>query len=223
MTTHNNQPKPKPKPTVTKKVNRKLQTVHQQIEHQVEVNKVLMPQNVSKKQYVAAVKKYTKDMDKVINTMTVSNDKKDVHKKLKEVQNIVVTYESKVGSKVTVPEIKPIDKEVKQANEKYIKSLSKIETALETKDKTLKEEGYNEFVEGHVYLSAAAYEAKAMSGAGETAETNEPSLENKSLELITYTADDKPLTTDDSLGKTPATTHSKESSTSPEKTVENVR
>lgn len=149
----------------------------------------------SKYEYVDTVREYSKEMDRVINTMTVYDNKKDVEQQLKKVKNIVVKYEAKVQTAKALPQIKKVDAEVKKANDKYIQSFGKIASAITTKDTALKEDGYTDFSKGNTYFNRAYYGAQSiednvqMEVMSQPETTNEASKsESSSLEIIVYTA-----------------------------------
>lgn len=149
----------------------------------------------SKYEYVDTVREYSKEMDRVINTMTVYDNKKDVEQQLTKVKNIVVKYEVKVQTAKELPQIKKVDAEVKKANDKYIQSFGKIASAITTKDIALKEDGYTDFSKGNTYFNRAYYGVQSiednvqMEAMVEPDTTNQsPTSESSSLEIVVYTA-----------------------------------
>lgn len=146
----------------------------------------------SKHEYINTVKEYSREMDQLIDSMTVYNQPKDVEQQINKIKNIVVNYETKVQSVKSHPEIKPIDTEVSKANDQYIKSFSKITSALASQDEALKKDGYHEFSKGHTYLDRANFQVQAIENV--TTETNvqstsEVPTKEKPLEIVVYSAD----------------------------------
>ncbi len=149
----------------------------------------------SQYEYVDTVREYSKEMDRVISTMTVYDNKKDVEQQLNKVKYIVVKYEAKVQTAKELPQIKKVDAEVKKANDKYIQSFGKIASAITTKDTALKEDGYTDFSKGNTYFNRAYYGVQSIEdnvqkeAMFEPDATNEPpTSESSSLEIVVYTA-----------------------------------
>lgn len=151
----------------------------------------------TEQEYIATVKNYSKDMNKVIETMTVTNRKNDVNKKLLKVKKIAVKYEAKVQDYHKQPTIKKVDHDIKLTNEKYIQSLDKIASGIEKNDVTLKENGYAEFTEGHQYLSRVHNEILSIEEGNNKTDITTKDLvnttEEPSVEIVLYkaTADGK--------------------------------
>lgn len=151
----------------------------------------------TEQEYIATVKNYSKEMNKVIETMTVTNRKNDVNKKLLKVKKIAVKYEAKVQNYYKQPVIKKVDHDIKITNEKYIQSLDKIASGIENKDVTLQDDGYAEFTEGHQYLSRVHNEILSIEEGSNktdiTTEDLESTTEEPSVEIVLYkaTADGK--------------------------------
>ncbi|MCE4957774.1 hypothetical protein [Macrococcoides caseolyticum] len=174
-------------------VDKNIHQIKQEISKEVTQHASTVPPVATKSEYIDTVKDYSKDMDKVINSMTLYEDKQDIEQQLEKLKQIVVTYESKVQS-AEIPQIKRVDRELKKANEKYIESVSKISYAIESNDDTLKKDGYTEFSEGHTYLNRAYYNMQTIDDhihdvtIEQNMQQNEPSIESVSLEIVVYKA-----------------------------------
>ncbi|WP_414042192.1 hypothetical protein [Macrococcus animalis] len=174
-----------------------IKQLNREISHEIALQSPKVKPISNKYEFVDTVKDYSKEMDQVIDTMTLYENKKEIDQQLKKVKTIVVKYEAKAQSANIIPQIKNIDLEVKKANEKYIQSLGKIASAIQIEDEALKEDGYTDFSEGHNHLNKAYYQVQSIEETELVEASVEPAIkaetytttnEAPSLEIVMYKA-----------------------------------
>lgn len=106
--------------------------------------------------YMDVASDYSNHMNEVFASISKEDAPSQLEEKYHKVIKEIATYEAKKET-IEVPEKqKAINENINKANEKYIDSISKINAGVEKNNETLKEAGFKEAAEGHIYFQKAA-------------------------------------------------------------------
>ncbi|RXK17650.1 hypothetical protein [Macrococcus sp. DPC7161] len=106
--------------------------------------------------YLDVASDYSNHMNEVFTSISKEDDPSKLEEKYHKVIKEIATYEAKKETTKVPEKQKAINENINKANEKYIDSISKINAGVEKNNETLKEAGFKEAAEGHVYFQKAA-------------------------------------------------------------------